>query len=221
MEGSLAFSLLLRYTVSEQMSNTELYGEEYRDTERYLKCMWEVRDRINLISSVVARQVTVGREDFAAELIFLQFRKVLELIAFASLTANRAKYSAAHARFAEHWRAKDMLKELAKINPDFYPMPLGSPVLQNGVKHCPAVTDGFLTKDDFAVLYGHAGDILHARNPFTIKPLTVNIGYSVPQWVSRIQTLLGLHVMHLVDGKKWIVEVPGEGQIHVFPAEPT
>jgi hypothetical protein len=203
------------------MPNTELYGEEYRDTELYLKGMWEVRDRINLISSVVARQVAVGREDFAAELIFLQFRKVLELIAFASLTANRAKYSAAHGRFAEHWRAKEMLKELAKINPDFYPMPIGSPVLQNGVKHCPAVTDGFLTKDDFEVLYGHAGDILHARNPFTIKPLTVNIGYSVPQWVSRIQTLLGLHVMHLVDGKKWIVEVPGEGQIHVLPAEPT
>jgi hypothetical protein len=115
-----------------------------------------------------------------------------------------------------------MLKELAKINPDFYPMPLKLPVLQeNGTKHFPAVTEGFLTKDDFEMLYGHAGDILHARNPFTNKSLAVNIGYSVPQWVSRIQTLLGLHIMHLVDGKKWIVEVPGEGQIHVLPTEPT
>jgi hypothetical protein len=205
------------------MSNTELYPEEYRDTKLYLKCMWEARDRISLISSVVARQITIGRDDFAAELIFLQFRKVLELIAFASLTANRVKYSAAHARFAEHWRAKDMLKELAKVNPDFYPMPLKPPVLQeDGIKHFPAVTEGFLTKDDFEVLYGHAGDILHARNPFTSKSLTVNIGYTVPQWVSRIQTLLRWHVMHLVDGKKWIVEVPvGEGQIHVIPAQPT
>lgn len=163
------------------MNSGELYPEEYRDTERYLKCMWEVRDRINLISSVVNCQITVGREDFAAELIFLQFRKVLELIAFASLTANRAKYSAAHARFAEHWRAKDMLKELAKINPDFYPTPLEPPVLQaNGIKHFPVVMEGFLSKDDFEVLYGHAGDILHARNPFTSKSLTVNIGYGVP-----------------------------------------
>jgi hypothetical protein len=63
-----------------KMNNTELYGEEFHDTELYLKGMWEVRDRINLVSSVVARQITVGREDFAAELIFLQFRKVLELI---------------------------------------------------------------------------------------------------------------------------------------------
>jgi hypothetical protein len=134
------------------MSNTELYPEEYRDTKLYLKCMWEARDRISLISSVVARQITIGRDDFAAELIFLQFRKVLELIAFASLTANRVKYSAAHARFAEHWRAKDMLKELAKVNPDFYPMPLKPPVLQeDSIKHFPAVTEVRLARTTFAV----------------------------------------------------------------------
>jgi len=98
------------------------------------------------------------------------FRNIDDVIAFASLTANKAKYSVAHARFAEHWRAKDMLKELAKINLDFYPTPVEGPQLQpSGVKLFTGVRDGFLTKDDFVVLYDKAGDILHARNPFTSK----------------------------------------------------
>jgi hypothetical protein len=191
------------------------------DTQLYIKCMEEVRDRINLASTVGAHKITTGSEVFDMELIFVQLRKTLELIAFASLTANKEKYSAAHEKFASHWKAKLMLQELAKINPEFYPMPIGRPQLQaNGVKHCPAVTDPFLTKDDLELLYDKTSDILHARNPFTDKGLTVNIKYSVKDWVARIQVLLGLHVMHLVDGRKWIVEVPKEGPIRLWAAEP-
>ena len=86
--------------------------------------MEEVRDRINLVRSVGEHNITTGREVFDVELVFVQLRKVLELIAFASLTANKDKYCAAHANFATHWRAKSMLEELEKINPDFYPMPI-------------------------------------------------------------------------------------------------
>lgn len=202
------------------MSNSQLYVQ-YRDIEKYLQCMLEVRDRINLVLGIVAHQITTGREDFDAELVFVQLRKVLELIAFASLTANREKYSAAHARFREHWNGKWLLQDLAKVNPDFYPTPLGLPVLQtSGVKQFPAVPEAFLTKEDFVVLYDKAGEILHARHPFTRKGDTVEIGFSVKQWVSRIQSLLTLHVIHLVDGKTWVVEVPSEGHVHVYPAEP-
>src|ERR1700694_4124041 len=170
------------------------------DTILYINCMEEVRDRINLVTTIVAHTVTTGREVFDIELVFLQLRKVLELIAFASLTANKAKYSAAHAKFAEHWKAKLMLKELEKINLDFYPVPIEQPQLQaNGAKHIPAVTEGFLTKDDFEFLYDKSSDILHVRNPFTGKDRIVQIGHSVNEWVSRIQALLGLHMVRLVD----------------------
>src|SRR5437870_1982637 len=163
------------------------------DTRRYINCMEEVRDRINLVTTIGARKVTIGTDVFDIELVFVQLRKVLELIAFASLTANKAKYSAAHAKFAEHWKAKLMLKELEKINPEFYPVPIGQPQLQaNGVKHIPAVTDGFLTKEDFEFLYDKSSDILHVRNPFGDKKPVVQMGYSVKEWVSRIQVLLGL-----------------------------
>lgn len=190
-------------------------------TRVYINCMEEVRDRVNLVNSVGDGRITTGRKEFDIELVFVQLRKVLELIAFASLTANKEKYSAAHAKFATHWKAKLMLQELEKINPDFYPMPIGQPQLQpNGVKHCPAITDGFLTKEDFAFLYDTTGDVLHVRNPFGAHDPQLNIRYSVKQWVSRIQVLLGLHIIHLVDDKKWIVQIPDNGTIRVWTAEP-
>jgi hypothetical protein len=192
------------------------------ETRLYINCMEEVRDRVNLVKSVGAHSITTGHQVFDMELVFLQLRKILELIAFASLTANKEKYSAANAQFATHWKAKLMLQELEKINPDFYPMPVGQPQLQaNGVKHCPAVTGGFLTKDDFEFLYDKTGDILHVRNPFSAKDPTLKIRYSTKEWVSRIQVLLALHIVHLVGGKKWIVEIPNAGAIRVYAAEPT
>jgi hypothetical protein len=174
------------------------------------------------LSNPSVHNITTGREVFDVELVFVQLRKVLELIAFASLTANKDKYSAAHANFAAHWKAKSMLQELERINPDFYPMPVGRPQLQpDGVKHCPAVLDGFLTKDDFALLYDKSAEILHVQNPFKAQGPKLNIKYSVKERVARIQTLLALHIVHLVDEKKWIVEIPDSGPIQQWSAEPT
>jgi hypothetical protein len=56
----------------------------------YCTCMEEVNLRIGLVRSVVARSNTTGREDFDAELVFVRLRKTLEMIAFASLSANKA-----------------------------------------------------------------------------------------------------------------------------------
>src|SRR5438477_12450715 len=119
------------------------------DTSRYIRGMEEVRERLKLIELVTERKLTTGREFSDVEFVFLQLRKILELIAFASLTANKEKYSAVHAKFAEHWNAKWMLADLEKINPDFYPAPSTPPVLQpDETKYLPAIKGGFLTKDD-------------------------------------------------------------------------
>jgi hypothetical protein len=182
--------------------------------------MEEVRDRINLVQTVGAHRITTGRDVFDVEIVFLQMRKSLELIAFASLTANKDQYAAAHAKFSEHWRAKGVLQELEKVNPAFYPVPIEMPQLQDGVKHCAPIMDGFLTKEDFELLYDKTSDIIHVGNPFSPRPPKLHIKYSVKQWVSRIQRLLALHVTHLVDGTAWVVQVPENGPVYLWPVEP-
>jgi hypothetical protein len=58
-------------------------------TQLYINCMQEIRDRINVVESVGQQRLTTGLEECDKDLVFLQFRKVLELVAFASLTANK------------------------------------------------------------------------------------------------------------------------------------
>lgn len=183
----------------------------------YCNRMQEIRGRIGLIASVLDGVVRTGSDSFDAELMFVQFRKSLELIAFASLIANKRKYSEAHENFASHWKAKGMLNAIAKLNPHFYPAPIEKPkVLESGVKHCDPITEGFLTKPEFEFLYDKSSEVLHARNPFSTGEPVVRIRYGVADWVARIQRLLALHVTHLVDGTVWIIEIPNEGPVRGY-----
>jgi hypothetical protein len=182
--------------------------------------MVEVRDRIGVVKSVVMQRIKTGHFLVDAEIIFVQLRKILELIAFSSLTANKEKYSLAHAQFATDGRAKDILKKLEKINPDFYPVPLRPPEASpDSIRHYKVIEDGFLTKEDFASLYDEASVLLHVPKPFSIHP-KINTRYTPNEWVSRIQALLALHIVHLVDGKKWLVKIPESGPIHFVTVAP-
>ena len=93
-----------------------------------------------------ACKIDTGHRDLNAELIFLHLRKALEEIAFASLSANREKYSAARAGFATEWNARRMLGFIEKVNANFYPIPLKPPQeTAPGHKFFARVSDGYLT----------------------------------------------------------------------------
>jgi hypothetical protein len=195
------------------------------DIVTYCNCMEEVRLRISLVQSILVRSVTTGHDGFDAELVFVQLRKTLEQVALASLAANRAKYSAAFASFATHWNATRMLKALEEVNQNYYPVPVTRNLLSTDEEghrhwHLEYLTDGFLDKDEFVSLYNICGRILHARNPFDPRDPVIQLDYSVEQWVSRIQKLLAMHIVHLVDSDNFIVAIPNEGKVHAYPYRP-
>lgn len=190
------------------------------DIEIYCDCIAEVRVRLNVVDGFINGSLTTGFEVCNVETVFLQLRKILELIAFASLTANKSVYSAAHKNFSKHWNAKKMLGDLQKVNPDFYPTPLDPPQeTAPGVKHFTSPTDGFMTATEFVSLYEAASEIIHTRNPFSTQVSLTQIVYPVHEWVLRIRQLLAWHLMHLINGGKWIVNVPTEGDVQTWPAE--
>jgi hypothetical protein len=116
----------------------------------YANSMSRVRQRVDLVQRVLGREFELGSEAFDAELVYLQFRKILEEIAFSSLAANKTEYSALHANFAKHWKAEKILQELENLNPNFYPQPLESPTSAPGLHHFEQLSSGFLTRDEFA-----------------------------------------------------------------------
>jgi len=117
---------------------------------------------------MLAAQMGTGDRDMDAELIFLQFRKVIKGIVYALLSANKAEYAAQNAKFENHWKAKGMLDEMETINPDIFPIPLMEPLVRSGgLKHFERVSEGFLTRDDMVFLYDGSSGVLRTREIHT------------------------------------------------------
>jgi hypothetical protein len=189
------------------------------DARLYANSMSRVRNRVDLVQRLLGRELDLGSEAFDAELVYLQFRKILEEIAFSSLAANKTEYSALHANFAQHWKAEKILQELEKLNPNFYPKPLESPkTLRPGFHHFDQLSTGFLTREEFAALYDISSQVLHTRNPYSQRDVVVQARYSGDQWVSRIQRLLSWHSVQLLSGEILVVNIPPSGTVHVYPS---
>jgi len=62
------------------------------DIHIYCKCIERVRHHLSIADAVFAGKIDTGHHNLNAELIFMHFRKALEEIDFASLSANRKKY---------------------------------------------------------------------------------------------------------------------------------
>jgi len=189
----------------------------------YANCMEEVKRRTGIVSAIASGQLQVpGSDDYPIELACVQLRKSLELIAFASVTTNSEKYSAAYADFAQHWNAKRLLKNLAKLHPAFYPVPVKDLGMKDGSRHVEPIKDGYLTQEDFILLYDRSSEVMHARNPFRTDSAIIDFKHSFGDWVKRIQTLLNIHYVQPVDSKSiWLVIMtdPSDGNPHVFIAD--
>jgi hypothetical protein len=112
-----------------------------------------------------------------------------------------------------------MLRDVEKLNPDFYPQPVELRSAEAGRARFVNRADGYLTRSDFKRLYDVAGDVLHMRNPFSQREPVTKIDYTFLQYAMRIQRLVSRHTIRLVDGKTWwIVTVPQSGDVQMFMA---
>lgn len=127
--------------------------------------------------------------------------------------ANKEVYSLAYSDFAKHWNARELLKSLAKINPDFYPKPvIEVPSNQPGIRaELQKRSPDFLTEKEFVEVYGRCGVIMHAANPFAAGIDYAFYNSAIRQWRDRIINLLNSHEVHLLG-------TPGFYMIHMKEA---
>lgn len=112
----------LRLAQLENSLETEL-----NRAEKYSNSLNEIRLRVALLESICRGTLTTGNENFNYEIAAVNVRKILEHIAFGSLTANSVAYGAVYSGIEKVWRAKDLLNKLEIIHADFYPQPLEPP----------------------------------------------------------------------------------------------
>lgn len=171
------------------------------DIQTYATLMKELKLRTEVLTFFVTGKGNALYQPPTVESCCLQIRKMLELIAFGSLVANKDIYSAAYAKFATHWHAGRLLRDLEKVNANFYPKPVVEvPSKQPGVvNELKERGPDYLTKTDFEKLYDECGAIMHSRNPYS-QP--IDYGWyqqQLPPWRIKIVNLLNSHQVHLVN----------------------
>jgi hypothetical protein len=197
---------------------------EIKRAKNYSNSLNDIRIRLTLVDSICKGSFTTGNENFDYELAAINLRKILEQIAFGSLTANGVAYDAAYKGIEKIWRAKDLLDKLERIHADFYPRPLEPPIITTGTPrrlHFKLLSSGFLTRGEFVELYSHCSKVMHSPNPFSNSAI-IDFRLPVIEWICRIRALLTFHLFRLSGlPQLWMGELEGPGGLsHVQIAAP-
>ena len=184
----------------------------------YCDLMMEIRFRAD---SIVKLQKPIPEmiPDFVrVECLILQVRKILELIALGSMVLNKSKYMKAYEGFERHWHADRILKDIARVNPDFYPRPAKQTTTEiEGLNHhhltfIEETDSSYLWKKDFGKVYEKCAGLLHAQNPFGTTRDYAYYERSVGNWMTKIEALLSIHVIRLVDDENfYLVHMKAQG----------
>ena len=182
--------------------------------------MEEVKMRTEVIRAFLSGESKTVYKQTTVESICLQIRKILELIAMASLVANKEEYAKVRKDFAKNYHAQWILNTIESINPNFYPQPSNQVLDSTGKKvvRLESIKSGYLTKKEFENIYERCGGLLHAENPFGAKKDLDNFLKVVPSWMDKIIKLLNHHQAQLVNEnlQLWVVmNSDKDGKVHV------
>ena len=86
--------------------------------------MGDVRGRMDVLFDVSSKKVAMPNDLARLEFSALLLRKSMEQVVLGSLISNRDAYCAAFDQFERVWHAKLILRDIERVNPNFYPMPI-------------------------------------------------------------------------------------------------
>jgi hypothetical protein len=140
----------------------------------YLEQMLEVKRRFLAVDRILgAKKPRTYSEDTDNEFMWLQLRRIVELISFSAIAADEARYAAKRASdgsngdYRQDRRAGKILHNLQKISPHFLPQPMGViNVNPDGSEHIGNGASTQATLDRLKAIHENAGESLHAHNPF-------------------------------------------------------
>ena len=181
--------------------------------------MEEIKLRIQVIRGFISGECNALYKQTTVESICVQIRKILELIAMATLVANKEEYCLINDRFHKEWNAQNILKDIEKINVNFYPQPIKilSSNKNEEIIEVKNLNNNSLSRSEFVELYKKCGGLLHANNPFAESKKIDEFLSVVPSWVNKIIDLLDSHSVHLSQGgmKIWVImNNPKDGKVH-------
>lgn len=179
------------------------------DIHKYRDRLYAIKRRKEVITNYLQNKQSTGYLITNVEFLCLQFRKIIEEIAFLSLIANKEEYSKQYDKFEKHWNARLIFRDLERINPSFYPEPIKQIEKQNedGETYFQfeKIMTGFMTKNDAIKVYEKCGGMMHSRNPYRSEIDIDKINANFVIWISEITILLNHHTITLYNQKHMLV----------------
>lgn len=172
----------------------------------YADLMNEIKIRISHINVAITGELNLP-VILVNEFCFLQLRMICETIALACLVAHGDLDGTKGHNISNEYSADKILKRLAELRPNSYPLPRKQVQVCQGKFNLEPVAEGFLTKQDLARLYGQSGAVLHRGS---LKNLlkqnnTVQLRFSIiSEWRDKIIALLNHHLIQLREGQTMI-----------------
>jgi hypothetical protein len=169
--------------------------------DTYLDLMHEVKRRHLSLQNAFNEPHRLTFKAVVVDHCYLQLRNILELIAFSVLSANQHALTALQQGKTRDYHAEKVLRSIERKFGAVYPRPIYQHMdSRPGVRaDFIDLTEGFLTRAEFAALYDECGNVLHGRNPFR-KPLNLDYYWPrIPEWSGKIRTLLNSHIATIVN----------------------
>jgi hypothetical protein len=189
----------------------------------YCDLMEEIKRRGEVVQNVTRGQIPVPKI-VGLEVCYLQLRMICELIALCCLTVHGDVPAAKAKRLTRAYNADQILKNLERLHPAFYPSP-GRQIhdSKGKVLEIVAVTEPHLNKSELQRLYGECGDFLHRGNiEQIIKGRKLPNFERIDEWFEKITMLLNHHQIQLVNETRqlWVImNASIDGRVHAFEME--
>ncbi len=168
-----------------------------KDVDRYVELMKDINQRLSICDNILNGKNPMGNEIYSIEVASLQFRKIFETIAVSSFIAQEPSFEKAKAILLRKSKARVLLRELERMNKDFFPRP--AKIFKddkNNVTITPSKVI-HLTANDLVKGLERSSSVLHVRNPNLPRLNGKEIIGRFIQWRTNIISLLKEHTIHL------------------------
>lgn len=143
----------------------------------YLGLMVEIKRRFLAIDRIMgAKKPRLLDESSDNQVVWLQLRQIVELVAFGAIASDQQRYAAKRhgdcgdgQALSKDGKAGKILAHLLQISPHSLPQPMGPlTVMPDGTKHID-YGKAQATLDRLRSIHEAAGERLHAGNPFDLE----------------------------------------------------
>ncbi|MFZ1108594.1 MAG: hypothetical protein WAN43_09655 [Rhodomicrobium sp.] len=199
--------------------------DQNKQIRLYADLMEEVKLRVTCIDNA-ANGRTGLPTPIVREFCYLQLRMLCELVAIACLVAHGDITLVQPHKIGKTTAAQDILNELSKLRPHFYPM-AATQTVGNSFRIDIIFDKSPLPKEELILLYGkchrhlHRGSLKGLLNADSALDLNISVP-EIIEWTQKINDLLSFHIIAINSDRLFgcmLRNMSDGGKVQVFVAD--